>query len=106
VSTFDLTPEDARMKYNNALRLACKHGHLEIARYLTSTFGLTAADARMRGNYAFRCSCQNGHLETAQWLVMTFGLTVADARAINAYEPRQMGVYPAVDDWLMETFGL
>jgi hypothetical protein len=76
-----LTSDDARAYNNEALRVACKHGHLEVAQWLTDRFQLTADDARAYNNEALRVACKHGYLEVAQWLTDWFQLTTADARA-------------------------
>jgi len=64
-----------------ALCVACRHGRLELAKWLVEEFGLGAADARVCDNFALRLSCAGGHLETVRWLVAKFSLSAVDARS-------------------------
>ena len=53
---FNLTPQDARIFDNCALRMSCSFGQLDVAQWLTQHFGLTAEDARALNNHALRFS--------------------------------------------------
>jgi len=71
-----LTAEQVRAGNNRALRMACKHGQLEVAQWLTDRFQLTADDARVWQNDAFLWAWEYGHLAMAQWLKDRFQLTI------------------------------
>jgi hypothetical protein len=98
------------------------HGHLAVAKWLTSTFNLTnknnnnkkrltstfnltANDARNVS--ALLWSGWIGHLGMAQWLVATFNLTADDARArdSDALGQSLASGRTAVVEWLTSTFG-
>lgn len=73
-STKHLTADDARAQDNYALRWACEHGHLHVARWLYKTFRLTADDACAHYNYALNEAIYNDHKCVVQWLCTTFGI--------------------------------
>ena len=103
-----LTTDDARTFDNEALRMACRYGYLEVAQWLTDRFQLTADDARANYNLALRYACRNGHLEVAQWLTDRFQLTADDART-NYNEALRMACrygHLEVAQWLTDRFQL
>ncbi|KAH3767925.1 hypothetical protein Pelo_16 [Pelomyxa schiedti] len=78
-AAYSATPEDIRDNENEALRSACGHGHLHVAKWITQEFGLNKADAQCGDqNEALWQSFQNGHLETALWVMETFKFTTKD----------------------------
>jgi ankyrin repeat protein len=60
--------EDARANDNQALRFACRNGHVSVVRVLVE-LGLTADDARVHDNDALRYACCNGHVSVVRVLV-------------------------------------
>src|SRR5205809_164 len=74
----DLTLADLRSANNQALRWACKHGHLAIVKFLLEK-GLNRED--ILGN-PLKCACQYGHLAIVQ-LLLEKGLTHEDIRCKN-----------------------
>ncbi len=77
---FQLTDSDI---YNcNAFLLACTHGHLSIAQWLTEKIPTAATQATYE--YAIlQDVCMQGHLIVAQWLVNKFGLTDKTGKAFR-----------------------
>lgn len=69
-ATFNLTVEDVRMGYNDALHRACRYGHLEVVKYLCEKFGLTTEDV---------------HLDVIKYLYEKFGSPAEDARFAMGY---------------------
>jgi hypothetical protein len=126
-----LTAEGICADKNEALRVACSHGHLEVAKWLVDNHGLVAANARARaketgrraiasraprlsaaaqyiGNTALSGACHNGHLAVAQWLVERFDLSAEDARA-HGNEALRYACLAGnlnVAQWLAERFHL
>jgi len=94
-------------KNNEAFRLACENGHLEVANWLVDTFGLTVQDARCdNNNCAFHAVCCYGRLEVLKWFVHTFGIIVEDASYKNNYTICYACCYGRlkVSKWLVDTF--
>jgi ankyrin repeat protein len=68
---FNKIPESVRSSYISAddfrpFRLACKNGHLDVARWLLRQ--KPNIDIFARNNESFINACKNGHLNVAQWL--------------------------------------
>jgi hypothetical protein len=53
---------------DEAFRVACANGHVNIASWLYRTN--TRIDIHQLNDYVFRISCQRNHLEMAQWIYM------------------------------------
>lgn len=90
------------------LRIACRHGHRDLAQWAAERFRLETANARACDNYALRWACIGGHLATVHWLVDEFSLTAADARAGTNCPLRLAceGGHLPVARWLVARFGL
>ena len=69
-----LTRFDVRAWMNNALRVACLNGHLDIVRWLIKHFALTQDDVHCMQHQALLSACANGHLHVAQWLTRQYYL--------------------------------
>ena len=52
--------------YNKAFRLACKHGHKSIAKYILELYPDT--DIHSLDDYPFYHACINGHTNIAKWI--------------------------------------
>jgi hypothetical protein len=96
---------DARADPIKELSMACRHGFLDLARWLAAEFGLTAADTRSpHGGGAFQEACRSGHLDIAKWLVETFAPTADDVRDALCWACHNG--HASVYHWLVETFHL
>lgn len=100
------TPDQADQL--NAFQIACQHGHLEVAQWLTKRFSLTPANARASHNYALRQACGQGHLELVQWLTEYFKLKPDDARACSNWALRCAcsNGHLELAQWLVRHFNL
>lgn len=49
----------------NALCFCCRHGYLEIVKYIVGT---NTIDLRLKNDEAFQLACQEGHVELVKWL--------------------------------------
>lgn len=55
--------------------MACKNGHLEVAKWLHQTFKLTAEDTKTMSSFV-TCMAYCKHPEILEWLRQTFGFVV------------------------------
>ncbi len=82
VDEFHLTATDARAYADRALRTACRHRHVDFARWLVARFDIgLPEDGRVRDGEMLRSACANGDREMVEWLVETYQLGPDDARA-------------------------
>ena len=62
---------DIHTEEDEAFRLACLHGHFDVARWLVdyATSIESPVDIHAKEDLAFRSACFYGHIEVARWLV-------------------------------------
>ena len=107
VADMRLNSLDARMYNNVALRAACSHGHLKVARWLASRFVL-AADNSEPVRTAFYLACEAGHTAVAEWLADRFRLdaSVAYMAQANAFWSACERGHLETAKWLVARFSL
>ena len=106
---FGWSRDDVEQYYIDiVLQLACRHGNLNMAKWLYTVLQLTVDDVRFSENQTFKHACKYGNLDMAQWLYTTFQLTVDDARSEDNYAFRHACIYGYLDvaQWLYTTFQL
>ena len=82
-----------------AFQLSCKHGYLEIAKWLLNLSmqkNFTSIDVHANCDLSFRWSCEYGHLEVAKWLI-GFGLRI-NLSVINGlfFRCNSIGIYSCI----------
>ena len=66
-----------------AFWVACRHGHIHVARWLVNDVG--GVDVHAVGDMVFRQACENGHLNVACWLLEHVGGVDAHAYQEHAF---------------------
>lgn len=95
--------------FHIAFKLACKHGHLHVAKWLYTAFQRTLGFRSYETPDAFSAACKHGHLDVAKWLHTVYQLTIdKSVIALHGDEPYRTAHrdgYQNVCDWLVATFG-
>jgi ankyrin repeat protein len=86
----------------NAFRIACSKGHLEIAKWLL----LVKPDINISANngYAFRIACSEGHLEVTQWLHLVNPTIISISQSIYLFILVCEKGYLEMAKWLFQIY--
>jgi len=103
--SIELNDRMERADLDPGFLLACKRGHLDMAKWWLQTFGLKGDEHSIK-NYALKSVCKYGHLHVAKWLQNTFDYK--KERFVQSKSRRLACLYGHEDvaNWLLETFHL